>query len=138
MTYVVISHYECIEVGNLIPDDEEFRLFESLKEAEYWFLHQMNSISTKVTQELAEIASNSSLKFDSPYVVWMMILHIPKKLESDVKPTDMIATLFADINSSNCPKILACVKKYSGSIFEPMQKDYVLEDAIEELINQFN
>lgn len=137
MTYVVISHYECIGVGSLIPDDEEFRLFESLKNAEDWFLHQMNSISTKVTQELAEIASNSSLQFDSPYVVWMMILHIPNKLESDIEPTAVISKLFPAANHFNCPEIRKCVKKYSGDIFEPKQKDYALENALEYLDEYF-
>jgi len=130
VTYVVLSHYECIGAGSLLHDGEEVRSFATQEEAVHWFSLQWNSILASVTDELDSIKTSPHLQLDSPYIIWAILLNITNEGDSDTSTDKLLEELFSNTDESKSQKVLECVMKFNGYRFEPDRSNFDLGSAI--------
>jgi len=107
MTFVVLSHFECIGAGSLLPEEQEIRSFVSHEDALEWFDSQWDSILITVTNELEVIESDTHFEFDSPYIAWVLMFKFTDVTDHAIGPLLLLENLFTAADefdeSTICP-----------------------------------
>lgn len=134
MTFVVLSHFECIGAGSLLPEEHEIRSFVSHEDALAWFDNQWDSILISVTKESEVIRSAPLFEFESPYIAWVLMLTFTEAADPAISTLKLLENLFTAADEST---IMASIEKYTGFSFDPTQEVYALSSVLRDLHEEY-
>ena len=78
MAYVIFSEYQCIESGSLLEADEQVLVFSTEKEALTAYESRLKALLRRVEHEIEIIRESDDLVFSAPYIVSLLLVHLPK------------------------------------------------------------
>ena len=139
MTYVLISHYECVGAGEIIggPDVE---VYETKKIALREFKKTIEGLRALVKIEIETIESSPNLIFDSPYIIWAAIFHLPFRNTTEAAAISYLSSMADRISSDDdcsVEDLTNLVANYAGWIYGPYEEVYSLDDAIDGVVQKF-
>ena len=137
MAFVMFSDYACVESGSVLSDGEDRLVYQTRKEALAKYQDRRDVLLRAVEYEIGIFKQSDVLEFNSPYIVWIILLNLPD-CECTLEAVD--AYLSECVAADDHPEkhFKRQVEKYDGWVFsEEGRTEHAVGEVIDGLVDYY-
>ena len=134
MAFVIFSDYLCVEAGSILSDGEDRLVYQTREEALGKYESRREFLLSAVEHEIEIINDSECLGFNSPYIVWIILLNLT---ECDCSLEAVDDYLTGCVEACKRPEkfLEQHVEKFDGWLFsEKGRKVLAVDQVIDEIL----